>query len=80
MQGKFLTHRVFPPKPYLTVLDILLVFFAITLNQRQTLLLHINTLACVIAEIIAHAQGFTLLIHCAESLSRTVMFTYSIYE
>ena len=37
----------FTPKPYLTVFDILLVSFAITLNHRHTVLLHINTLACV---------------------------------
>ena len=38
-------------KPYLTVKDKLLVSFAITLNHRQTFLLHSNTLACVKAEI-----------------------------
>ena len=37
--------------PFLTVKDILLVSFAITLNHRRTFLLHINTLACVKAEI-----------------------------
>ena len=34
-----------------TLLVLLLVSFAITLNQRRTFLLHINTLACVKAEI-----------------------------
>ena len=34
-----------------TLKDILLVSFAITLNHRQTFLLHINTLDCVKAEI-----------------------------
>ena len=38
-------------QPYLTVKDILLVSFAITLNHRLTFLLHSNTLACVKAEI-----------------------------
>ena len=38
-------------QPNLTVYDILLVSFAITLNHRRTFLLNVNTLACVKAEI-----------------------------
>ena len=48
------------------VQDILLVSFGITLNHTRTFLLHINTLACVKAEILAHTQEFILLIHCAK--------------
>ena len=55
-----------------TVKDILLVSFAITLNHKRTFLLHSNTLACVKA----HAQDFTLLIHCVESLRRINVYIF----
>ena len=50
--------------------------FAITLNHRQTFLLHINTLAYVKAEILSHAQDFTLVIHCVESLRRSNVYMF----
>ena len=52
-KGLYQTRKRFSEKPIvvLTVKDILLVSFAITLNHRRTFLLHIYTLACVKAEI-----------------------------
>ena len=67
---KYLCARQIPHQPSLAFqtipdcINMLLVSFAITLNHSRTFLLHINTLACDIA----HAQEFTLLIHCEESL------------
>ena len=67
MQGRFLTNRHFHSKPYLykTVQEILLVSFAVTLNHRQTFLLHIKNLD---------------LSYIVQNHSGIVMFTYSIYE
>ena len=49
-----------PHKLYPNVKDILLVSIAITSNHRRTFLFHINTLACIKADI-AHAQEFILM-------------------
>ena len=63
----------------LLLLLLLLVSFAITLNHRQTFLLHSNTLACVKAEIwpMLRNSHFSKIV---QNHSGVVMFTYSIYE
>ena len=72
--------KLFPPKPIPDCLIyILLVSFAITLNDRRTFLLHINTLACVKAEILPMLRNLHLL-YIVLNRSGVVMFTYSIYE
>ena len=50
------------------------------MDYGRTFLLNINTIACVKAQMSHPCSGIHTSIHCAESLTGLIRFTYSIFK